>query len=76
MEEKEKLKIEYIQGKLYLSNGEEVSFTLDEDGFSQGGLEKEKLGFTQPFLEALSQTFAEQVYEMEESRRYEEDNEN
>jgi hypothetical protein len=66
MLEKENLTIDYIKGALYLSNGEEVSFTLSEDGFTQSGLEKEKLGLTQPLLEALSTTFAEQVFEMEE----------
>ncbi|MDR1792064.1 MAG: hypothetical protein LBR36_01270 [Bacteroidales bacterium] len=68
-EEIETLKVDYIKGELYLSNGEKVSFTLSEDGFSQWGLDKEKLGFTQPILEALSQTFAEQIYEMEEYYR-------
>jgi hypothetical protein len=60
-EEIENLTIDYIQGEFYLSNGERVSFTLSKDGFSQSGLDKEKLGFTQPVLEALSKTFAERV---------------
>ena len=60
------LKIEYIKGQIFLSNGNEVSFYIDENGFRQNGLEKDKLWFTQPFLEALSKTYAEQVFEIEE----------
>jgi hypothetical protein len=66
MIENENLTVEYIKGELFLSNGEKVSFTLDETGFTQNGLEKEKLWFTNPILEALSKTFAEQVFELEE----------
>ena len=56
------LTVEYIKGELFLSNGKKVYFTLDETGFIQNGLEKEKLWFTKPILEALSQTFAEEAY--------------
>ena len=58
----ENITVEYIKGELFLSNGEKVSFTLDETGFIQNGLEKEKLWSTKPILEALSQTFAEETY--------------
>jgi len=43
MEEKDNLTLKYIKGQLVLSNGKEVYFTTDEEGFSQWGLEKEKL---------------------------------
>ena len=62
----ENITAEYIKGELFLSNGEKVSFTLDETGFIQNGLEKEKLWLTHPILEALSKTFAEEVFEIEE----------
>jgi len=66
MNENKNLTIKYISGELFLSNGEKVNFTLDETGFIQNGLEKEKLWLTKPILEALSQTFAEEVFEIEE----------
>ena len=69
MEENDNLTLKYIKGQLILSNGEEVSFTIDEEGFSQWGLEKEKLGFTQHVMEALSNAFAEQAHIIEESYR-------
>ena len=69
MSENENLTIKYVQGELHLSNGEKVSFTIDEDGFYQWGLEKEKLGFTQPVLQAMSMAFAEEKFEIEESYR-------
>jgi hypothetical protein len=68
----EYITVEYIKGELFLSNGQKVSFTLDETGFTQNGLEKEKLWFTHSILEALSKTFAEQVFEIEESYQYNE----
>jgi len=65
-EDDDNLNIYYIRGELFLTNGEKVSFEISEEGFSQWGLKKEKLGFTEPVLEALSNTFAEQKLEIEE----------
>ena len=65
MKKYNKPRIEYIKGTIYLSDGNEVSFYMDETGFEQSGLEKDKLWFTQPFLEALSRTYAEQIFEID-----------
>ena len=62
MKENENVTIEHIQGELYLSNGKKASFTLDEGGFVQWGLDKEELGFTQSVLDALSKAFAEETF--------------
>jgi len=57
-------RIEYIKGQIFLSNGDEVSFYMDENGFQQNGLERDKLWFTEPLLCALSKAYAEQIFEI------------
>jgi hypothetical protein len=70
MKKEENILVEYLEGKIHLSSGEEATFCIDSCGFQINGLEKDILYKLNPIMDALSQTFAEQVYEMEESSEF------